>query len=87
MTIGLLLMQHGYSGVGVIHVPGGTGLYHCCGVCIGVQFKKLQGFFFISENFRSFKSAIFIFWSTVGSRNHARQNCKGRTVCVVSILK
>lgn len=38
-------MQHGYSGVGVTHVPGGTGLYHCCGVCIGVQFKKLQGFF------------------------------------------
>lgn len=56
-------------------------------VCaLGYSLKNYK-FFFISENFRSFKSAIFIFWSTVGSRNHARQNCKGRTVCVVSILK
>lgn len=40
-------MQHEYPGVGVTHVPGGTGLYHCCGACIGVQFKKLQVFFFL----------------------------------------
>lgn len=54
---------------------------------LGYSLKSYKFFFFIFENFRSFKSAIFIFWFTVGSRNHARQNCKGRTVCVVSILK
>lgn len=76
-------MQHGYSGVGVTQVRAIPLLWY---VHLGYSLKSYKGFF-ISENFRSFKSVIFIFWSTVGSRNHAKQNCKGRMICVVNILK
>lgn len=64
----------------------GQGYTNAVVCALGYSLKSYK-FLFISENFRSFKSAIFIFWSTVGSRNHAKQNCKGRTVCGVNILK